>query len=283
MRGLKYKLDRRSLETIYMSFIRPSIEYGDVLWAGTYDSDLCKLDIIQVDAMRIVTGATARSNINLLYVETGWPSLEQRRLSHVLKLMYKIVHQLAPPYLINLLPQTVGHHGNYALRNSTALRVPFTRTESFRRSFFPFALPKWNDLPAEVRDLPSLDLFSHATKPEHKRNALYYCGERLASLHHTRTRLGCSKLNSHLCHNLHVTNNAACQCGYENEDSLHYYLQCPLFTNERAKMNCVITQKGFLSLETILYGDPEQDLKTNIEIFQAVHQFILDTKRLTTN
>ena len=75
MRGLKYKLDRRSLETVYMSFIRPCLEYGDVLWAGTYDSDLSKIDAIQVEAMRIVTGATARSNINLLYEETGWPTL----------------------------------------------------------------------------------------------------------------------------------------------------------------------------------------------------------------
>ena len=60
MRGLKYKLDRRSLETVHVSFIRPCVEYGDVLWAGTYDSDLCKIDAIQVEAIRIVTGTTVR-------------------------------------------------------------------------------------------------------------------------------------------------------------------------------------------------------------------------------
>ena len=32
MRKLKFKLDRKSLETIYLTFIRPILEYGDVLW-----------------------------------------------------------------------------------------------------------------------------------------------------------------------------------------------------------------------------------------------------------
>ena len=32
MRKLKYDLDRKSLETIYIVFIRPILEYADVLW-----------------------------------------------------------------------------------------------------------------------------------------------------------------------------------------------------------------------------------------------------------
>ena len=32
MRKLKFKLDRKSLETIYLTFIRPILEYGDVVW-----------------------------------------------------------------------------------------------------------------------------------------------------------------------------------------------------------------------------------------------------------
>ena len=32
MRKLKFKLDRKSLQTIYFSFIRPLIEYADVVW-----------------------------------------------------------------------------------------------------------------------------------------------------------------------------------------------------------------------------------------------------------
>ena len=32
MRKLKFKLDRKSLETVYIAFIRPLLEYGDIIW-----------------------------------------------------------------------------------------------------------------------------------------------------------------------------------------------------------------------------------------------------------
>ena len=32
LRKLKFKLDRKSLEIIYTAFIRPILEYGDVIW-----------------------------------------------------------------------------------------------------------------------------------------------------------------------------------------------------------------------------------------------------------
>ena len=38
MKALKWKLDRCSLETIYFSFTLPTLDYGDILFAGTYYS-----------------------------------------------------------------------------------------------------------------------------------------------------------------------------------------------------------------------------------------------------
>ena len=43
----KYKLDRRSLERVYISNIRPIMEYGDVIWAGGNNGYLDKLDMAQ--------------------------------------------------------------------------------------------------------------------------------------------------------------------------------------------------------------------------------------------
>ena len=139
MKAFKFELDRKSLETIYLSFIRPSMEYGDVLFAGTYESDLSKLDKLQVDAMRIVSGATERSNIALLYDELGWPSLDQRRRNHCLSLQYKIVNGLTPEYLSNLIPYREEIEGERVLRSrdNKLLPIAFTRTDSFRRSFIP--------------------------------------------------------------------------------------------------------------------------------------------------
>jgi hypothetical protein len=193
--------------------------------------------------------------------------------------MYKMTNNIAPPYLLDLLPETVGNQVSYGLRNNNAIRAPFARTESFRRSVIPLAINEWNKLPAEVQGLPTLEAFISAMKPKPQKLALYYFGERFPAIHHARTRLECSKLNAHLCLKLHVTLNPVCQCGYEMEDPMHYYLHCPLYINERIKMNTVISNLTNISLHNILFGDPDLDLSANKIIFEAVHTFILETNR----
>ena len=58
MRKLKFKLDRKSLETIYLTFIRPILEYGDVVWNNCTQYEKEELEKIQTEAARIATGAT---------------------------------------------------------------------------------------------------------------------------------------------------------------------------------------------------------------------------------
>ena len=58
LRKLRFKLDRKSMETVYFSFIRPTIEYGDVLYSGASLNDLGKLDKIQRESLLLVTGGT---------------------------------------------------------------------------------------------------------------------------------------------------------------------------------------------------------------------------------
>ncbi len=79
MRKLKHKLDRKSLETIYTSFIRPLLEYGDVIWDNCTQYEKDELDKIQNEALRISTGTTKLISIQLLYEEIGWESLSLRR------------------------------------------------------------------------------------------------------------------------------------------------------------------------------------------------------------
>ena len=43
LKSLKFSLNGKSLETIYVSFIRPSLEYANTLWAGAYEKDLTKI------------------------------------------------------------------------------------------------------------------------------------------------------------------------------------------------------------------------------------------------
>ena len=55
MRKLKFKLDKKSLATIYLTFIRPLLENGDVIWDNCTQYEKDELDKIQNEAARIVT------------------------------------------------------------------------------------------------------------------------------------------------------------------------------------------------------------------------------------
>ena len=90
MRKLKFTLDRKSLETIYFSFIRPLLEYADVVWDNCTQYEVDELEKIQIEAARIVTGATKLVSIDSLYTETGWETLASRRLNHKLLLFFKM-------------------------------------------------------------------------------------------------------------------------------------------------------------------------------------------------
>ena len=58
MRQLKFVLDRKSLQSIYFSFIRPVLEYVNVVWHKCTQHEANELEKIQIEAARIVTGST---------------------------------------------------------------------------------------------------------------------------------------------------------------------------------------------------------------------------------
>ncbi len=137
LRGLKFRLDRSALEKMYLSFIRPLLEYSSLVWDNCTDGDKQKLENIQVEAARIVTGATKLCSKIKLYNETGWQTLQTRRDQHKLIMLYKMKNGLVPQYLSDLLPQQVGNTTNIRLRNADNLQVPYARTSFYKNSFLP--------------------------------------------------------------------------------------------------------------------------------------------------
>ena len=67
MRSLKFKLDRKALECIYTSFIRPLLEYGEITFDNCTQILKDDLESIQLEAARIVTGATKLVSHDKLY------------------------------------------------------------------------------------------------------------------------------------------------------------------------------------------------------------------------
>ena len=99
MRKLKFKLDRKSLQIIYFIFMRPILEYADVVWNNCTQYEVNEPEKNQNEAARIVTGASKLVSIASLSHNTGWETLLNRRQKHKLLLFYKMQNKLSPDYL----------------------------------------------------------------------------------------------------------------------------------------------------------------------------------------
>ena len=152
LRALKFRVSRKSLEKMYISFVRPLIEYSDIIWDNCSMETKKQLDAIHIEAARIITGATKLCSIDNLYRELGWESLQSRRNKHKLVVLYKILHGTAPNYLADLIPPTVQETTRYSLRNSDHIQNYRTNTNLFLDSYFPSTIRAWNNLPTEIKN-----------------------------------------------------------------------------------------------------------------------------------
>ena len=98
--------------------IRSVLEYASEVWDGCIQGDSDRLEQVQLHAARIITGLHVFAPLNSLYYETGWESLAERREKKKLTLMYRIVHNDAPTYLTDLLPNRIQDISSYNLRNN---------------------------------------------------------------------------------------------------------------------------------------------------------------------
>ena len=278
---LKYRADRKTLEIMYKSFVRPVMEYGIVVWGGTYDTPLAKLEELNVRALRLITGATANSNIRKLFFELPLETTTERRDVAVLNMFFKIKNGLARNYLLQLIPPERSELVNYSLRNNDTIEPPFARLESLKRSFVLCAIRLWNRLSPNARNAKSFYAFKHLISKKDKRIPLYYYGKRWSNIHHARLRMGCSGLNQHLFKNLHVIRSPQCSCNEGVETPHHFFMECKHFVTQREHLVRAVTGLCNFELDKLLFGDTTLSHNDNLLIFDAVHRYFEDTKRFS--
>ena len=138
MRKLNLLLPRSSLLTVYKCFIRPHLDYGDVIYDQLNLSSLTnKIESVQYNAALAITGAIRGTSKEKLYQELGFESLKDRRWLRRLCYLYKIVNTKQPAYLYDLIPPF-----QRSSRNKGCIYEPFCLIESFKNLKFFFTVCK---------------------------------------------------------------------------------------------------------------------------------------------
>ena len=126
LEALRFKLKRKTLEILYISYIRPIVEYSDVAFDTISDGDYTRLERIQKRAGKTVSGAIKGTVYATILSELGWESLQARRERRKLILFADIVHGNAPSYLQQDLP----HPSSLELRTVINCEIDQTSVNS---------------------------------------------------------------------------------------------------------------------------------------------------------
>ena len=278
IRQYKVLFDRTSLQKLYQVFIRPLLEYGNILWDNCTIENKRSVENVQLEAARLVTGATKLCSIQRLYDETKWETLQRRRNKHKLIQLFKMINGQVPPYLQQLIPLRVQQIARYPLRNSQNYSVPPSRTVTYSSSFLPSTLRDWNALDQNIKDAPSLQTFKSRINgpkrfpPKHFEQQQV---SRAVQVLHTRLRLECSSLNHHL-YQKNLVDSPLCSCG-QIETTTHYFLHCPNYLQPRQHYFSALPYQ--LTLSLFLNGLQDVPTEVNNMIFKQVQLFIIATKR----
>ena len=286
IRKLSSLLPRSSLLTIYKSFVRPHLDYGDVVFDQPNNQSLSDtIESVQYNAALAITGAIRGSSKIKLYQELGLEFLKERRWMRRLCYLYKIISLQKPTYLYSCLPtQTISRR----YPNSFALFR--CRTVFFENSFLPYSIKQWNALSPVIREYKTYAIFCKSLlnfiKP--MANSIFNIYDATGVKLLTRLRLGFSHLNEHkFRHNFQETLNPMCSCMAEAETTCHFLLRCCNFTNIRMSlMNdlshidnsfTLLTENKLVDL--LLFGCDKYDSLTNRIILNLTISFIKESKR----
>ena len=288
IKKLNHIVPRSSLLTIYKSFVRPHLDYGDVVYDQTFNESFhSKLEKLQYSAALAITGAIRGSSRDKLYQELGFESLNLRRWYRKLVLFHKITLNKSPSYLYDLIPKRANIYQTRQVNNIPMFKV---KHNFFRNSFFPSTIIEWNKLDSEIRTSPSSESFKRSLlkiiRPVAR--SIFDIHNPLGIKLLTRLRLGLSHLRDHKFHNnFQDCINPLCLCGDDIENNIHFFLHCQNYNNERRNLlnEIEIINEEFLNLsdselvDIILFGSIALTISDNKIILNASINFILETKR----
>ena len=156
--GLLHKLHntlpRLPLLTIYKSFIRPHLDYGDIIYDQVYNVSFHQK--LEYSSALAITGAIRGTSTEKLYNELGLETLEKRRWYRKLCCFYKVYKSHSPKYLFNIIPVTVSRYKTRNTNNTPQFKV---KHNFFRNSCFPSAVIEWNKLDLNICNSESLNIF----------------------------------------------------------------------------------------------------------------------------
>ena len=141
---------------LYLSCIRPELEYAATVWSPHQKGQIDTLESVQKLAL-CVCFRNWDTNYHTLLSTNNIPSLSKRRFFLRLSFLFNIVKGVYS--LPHNAPIEIREYHHYSRSHSLTLKVPYAKTNAFYYSFFCDTLRHWNALPHDIIDSPDAEHF----------------------------------------------------------------------------------------------------------------------------
>jgi hypothetical protein len=167
----------------YIALVRSKLEYGATVWDPYQKRNTEKLERVQRQAARFITKdykSRSPGCVTRMLQDLNLPPLEERRRQLRLSLLYRITEGLIPalPPHNFLVPENTSRRrirptrfegfqstnivARQAMNNTRGFRIPDSRTEQYRSSFFVKTIVEWNQLSEAAVTTGSTSAFTSA-------------------------------------------------------------------------------------------------------------------------
>ena len=158
LKKLQSLLLQSQLDHVYRGLVESHLGYAIVIWGS--------LPITKVNTLQRLQDR-ARSIIDKARPENSWPhnwlTVEHLIQSDRSVMTYKIVNGQCPESLWDKYHHRT-QHSRYRARNCGDLPIPKNSIEYVKESFHYSALKTWNNIPTNIRELPTLNRFKSQLK-----------------------------------------------------------------------------------------------------------------------
>ena len=302
MKHIKKWVSSKTLEQIYKLYVRPNLDYGDILYHSAelgkrtiFTTDVSnslskRIEMVQYEAARIVTGAWKGTSREKIYEDLGWESLSDRRIQRKLTLIFEIQQDNFPRYLMSTLESQQYNEGSRFF-NKMLLRTVPCRLNKYKASFFPSTIIDWNMLDDDTKNSVSKSAFKKKILNKIRPKKKSYFGLNNENAKYiTLLRMGLSPLRAHkFKYKFSDTTDPFCTVCDTIEDTGHYLLQCSSYRLSRSSLlqnisNILGINVMELShkskIKILLYGNVVSEDELNKRVLEEVTKFISKSKRL---
>ena len=157
-------ISQEAAATLVSAQVTSRLDSFNAVLYGLPGIQLHRLQLVQNNAARLVTGIGRPDNITPILKTLHWLPISFRIEYKILLLCFKALHDLAPKYLADLL---IPYKKDRELRSAAKFNLdkPKTKLKTYGDRSFAYAAPTlWNELPEYFRTITKLETFKTSLK-----------------------------------------------------------------------------------------------------------------------